>query len=274
MAIPEPASFTEAISIVQDQHLRFDGGALESVPVNTQELTAKGQLTGEGTTLQVLPNQFAENAFTSPEGEGLARLTAHSGIEVPDPAQNAPFASDSFLGRGLLEEPPILTKALLPENPFENMLARVLPEQPAQPTVTHAVSVEREHLFDQLIQGVRVAQHAETTEMLVHLKPDSLGKLSIRVLADEQAMRVEIRAESEVVRQVMQDNLADLQQRLADKGLSFSQLSILADTGWHARQETEWSFDGPVTHPEPEISADVMVEPTPLKRSGIIDYIA
>jgi hypothetical protein len=152
----------------------------------------------------------------------------------------------------------------------------VAPEQGARFAVGDVPNIGHTHLFDQLVQGVRVAQGNEATEVLVHLKPDFLGRLSIRAIADEHGVHVQIRAENEVVRQVMQDNLADLQQWLAERDLSFSQLSILADTGWHTQREPEW----PARHvpgapaPKPEATIEVPGNPMPHVTRGIIDYFA
>jgi flagellar hook-length control protein FliK len=122
-----------------------------------------------------------------------------------------------------------------------------------------------------------VAQHNESTEIVVHLKPAFLGKLSIRVVADEHGMRVEIQAENQVVRQVMQDNLADLQQRLSEKGLTLDQFSVFAEAGSHSERETARSFEEPDNGSPVGASAALgadLAETTSAVSSGGIDYFA
>jgi hypothetical protein len=163
-----------------------------------------------------------------------------------------------------------------PSTPFVDGLMPDVLNQTVQPSATHAVGVEFENLFDQFVQGVRLAQRAGETEILVNLKPDFLGKLSVRVLADEYGMRVEIKAESEIVRQIMQDNLADLQQRLAEKGFASSQLSVLADTGWthrRGREETPSGALTPALETAAETATEVAVEPMSLTQGGMINYL-
>ena len=159
---------------------------------------------------------------------------------------------------------------------LEGDVHNVVPDQPAHVNGTDLMEVGRGQLFDQLVQGVRVAQSNEGTEVFVRLKPDFLGRLSIRAFADDHGMQVEIRAESEAVRQVMQDNLADLRQSLADKDLAFSQLSILADTGWHSHREPEWLTEQVPVVPEAESEApnETVVESIPRIQSNVIDYLA
>ncbi len=113
------------------------------------------------------------------------------------------------------------------------------PEAAPVPLAANAPVPHVDSLVDQIVQGVRFAQHAETSELQVHLKPEFLGKLSIRVLSDLHGVRMEIKAENEVVRQIMQDNMANLQQRLADKGILLDHLALLADTGSAPRRNQE-----------------------------------
>lgn len=147
----------------------------------------------------------------------------------------------------------------------------------AERVVPQVTGGERVQLLDQVVQVVRVAQHNESTELIVQLKPGFLGRLSIRVLADDQGMRVEIRAENEAVRQVLADNLADLQQRLSEKGLTFDQFNVFAELGSHSRREPERSLDGPTADTkaaEQDSHEAVSVETAPLAPSGVIDYFA
>ncbi len=140
-----------------------------------------------------------------------------------------------------------------------------------------ATGVERAQMIDQVVQGVRVAQSSESTEIIVQLKPDFLGKLSIRVLADEHGMRVEITAENQVVRQVLQDNLADLQQRLSEKGLALDQFNVFAEAGSHSGREPARSFDAPESGSMAAVGAAREVdlaETVSAAPSGVIDYFA
>jgi len=163
-----------------------------------------------------------------------------------------------------------------PQAAIGNGLLTGFIDQTVQAGVVHTVGLEFENLFDGFVQAVRLAQRAGEAEIRVHLKPDFLGKLSIRVLADESGMRVQIKAENEIVRQIMQDNLADLQQRLAEKGFASDQLSVLADTGWTHRRDREDAQSGWPSHASekaPEDAAEVAVEPVSPAQDGVINYL-
>lgn len=160
---------------------------------------------------------------------------------------------------------------------LSNLTSPPAVEHTAAQPIGQASGVIRAQVIDQVIQGVKVAQHNESTEIVVHLKPAFLGKLSIRVVADEHGMRVEIQAENQVVRQVMQDNLADLQQRLSEKGLTLDQFSVFAEAGSHPERETARSFEEPDNGSTAGASAALgadLAETTSAVSSGGIDYFA
>jgi flagellar hook-length control protein FliK len=139
-----------------------------------------------------------------------------------------------------------------------------------------AAGVAREQLIDQLVRSVRLLQHDKATEVLVQLKPDFLGRLSVRILVDKHGMTIEIKAGNEAVRQVMQDSLADLQQRLSEKGIAFDQLSVFADTGSNPREEPAWPNEASIVRRESEekLAAETPLERAPAVKSGKIDYLA
>jgi hypothetical protein len=220
------------------------------------------------TALETLPLVLQEPvAGTTP-----AAVNIETNVSVLETA----LAGDGSFGREG-EQLKVLSIAVDPPNmTLGGAPAQLALEGATQSTPTHTAEIGNNLLYDRIVEGVRVAGNAEATEVIVHLKPDSLGRLSIRVLADEHGMRVEIKAEHEAVRQVMQDNLADLQSRLAEKGFSGAQLAILADTGWQSRREPELPFAAASSEgaTETENAPESVMEPVPLAASGIIDYLA
>jgi hypothetical protein len=161
---------------------------------------------------------------------------------------------------------------------LESVFQRIQAETVQVTLPTHATaSIEAgyEVLLDKVVQSVHMAKDGGITELHVRLKPEFLGRMTIRVIADDHGMRIEIRAESETVRQLMNDNLPTLQHRLAEKGMAFSDLSILADTGWASRREPEQPLERRRAHMMPEqelIEAAIEVAPSII--TSTIDYLA
>ncbi|GAB4333774.1 MAG: hypothetical protein Kow0099_05660 [Candidatus Abyssubacteria bacterium] len=140
---------------------------------------------------------------------------------------------------------------------------------------TPGVETGFELLLDRIVQSAHLAKDGALTELHVHLKPEFLGRMMIRVIADESGMHIEIRAENEAVRQLMNDNLATLQHRLSERGMAFSDLSILADTGWASRKEPEQPFARRSTNVVREQEAtETTGEVTCVIGMNTIDYLA
>ena len=185
------------------------------------------------------------------------------------------FLAGDIWNRGSPDE--LLNSALaVSAKPADAVSLQALPEQLAPQAVIRVAGVAREQLIDQLVRSVRLLQHDKATEVLVQLKPDFLGRMSVRILVDKHGMTIEIKAGNEAVRQVMQDSLADLQQRLSEKGIAFDQFSIFADTGSNPREEPAWPNEASIVHRESEekLSAETPLERAPAVKSGKIDYLA
>jgi hypothetical protein len=283
----EALPFANSVPIVQDGRVQADEFVIESAPESARESGAvtvarfaevrisQGNAQ-DGIAIRNFQPVSPENVVAAPAEPDSVPVLAFLNARTAASANDEALLSEGFWNWSRPGERSDATNIALPKAPFDGVLQQVSSGQQPQPAAPQPVEVGYEHLFDQLVQAMRLTQHAEATEIHVYLKPDFLGRLSIRVLADDHGMRIEIRAENEIVRQVMADNQADLHQRLAEKGFAFNQLSILADTGWTSRREPEWPFEpahmGLETEPETPVEAGV--EPVPLARSGTIDYFA
>ncbi|MBI5119263.1 flagellar hook-length control protein FliK [Candidatus Poribacteria bacterium] len=238
------------------------------------EVVSAGQEEGEvefGRLQQMFANALAETQPDTEAAPGLAVVSRAAVTSTPD-SQLFSEARRGWSASHILD----LVNAASAKSPLDGSALQVSPQESAQPAVVRGAQVGYERLFDQIVQGVRLAHRGEASEIYVSLKPEFLGRISIRVLASESRMHIEFKVESEVVRQVMQDNMADLQRRLADQGFDFDRFSILADTGWASRREPDRSFDSPafVSAAEPELAAATSAELIPLHLSGAIDYFA
>jgi hypothetical protein len=241
-----------------------------------QDAPTYAAATGDsGVTSDSVPTLAEAQPEAQPEEFDLVLDTALSTQVEPSKKEDAALLGSRFLQWSRAEDPTNSAKVTPPIVPFDSVFQQISPEQLHQPEATHS-ALRAEPLFDQIVQSVRFAQYAETSELQIHLKPDFLGRLSIRVLSDHHGMHLEIKAENEMVRQVMQDNLTDLQQRLADKGFAFNQFSLLADTGWTARREPGRTFAPPSdgVQAAPQATAEMLLEPASLLKSGAIDYFA
>ena len=269
--------------VVGEFMLELDGSTSQDIPV----IPVKSMPPIRGEPPVEKPVVFADVQVWAPEAVELSsaadeQLAPTSGNVASAGSEKAMAVKDSILvannlgGQKPHEAISSLTAEAFPSVALDASVTNAVPEQPTYSDAKGTLNIGQAQLFDQLVQGVRVAQNTGGTEVLVHLKPDFLGRLSIRATADDHGIHVEIRAENAAVRQVMQDNLADLQQWLADRDLAFNQLSILADTGWHSHREPQLPVQEPAvwSEAEPEMSVEMAIESAPRIQSGTIDYFA
>ena len=280
-----PVSNVPALESVSEGGQQSSAGAVhnllfEQTPggkIQTLDFTAiagaEGQLRGQEAGAENWNGFFVQGAQSTSGGPGSAGGPALYVAAGMNPQEI--FLAGDIWNRGSPDE--LLNPALaVSAEPAEAVSLQALPEQPAPQAVIRAAGVVREQLIDQLVRSVRLLQHDKATEVLVQLKPDFLGRMSVRILVDKHGMTIEIKAGNEAVRQVMQDSLADLQQRLSEKGIAFDQLSVFADTGSNPREEPAWPNEASIVHLEPEekLAAETPLERAAAVKSGKIDYLA
>jgi flagellar hook-length control protein FliK len=175
-------------------------------------------------------DKLLEAQLFSPKDRPEVLPTARPGIMVPVLTESLESGmSDSALKNHSAADNPL---SIIP--PVEGTQQHT-PVAPVQPVPVLDMDV----LVDQLVQGVRIAHTTDGTEMHVQLKPEFLGKLSIKICSDIHGLHMEIKAENEAVRQIMQDTLPNLQQRLAEKGITLNNLTLLADPNLTGRRRPE-----------------------------------
>jgi flagellar hook-length control protein FliK len=252
-----------------------------NLPDPMRFLTAKPEPTNQDSGTARLHAVFGRNAV--PMQESFSFNDAAAFVKAGAVTSSGEvFFLDALPGGAragqMLDPAPDAVAAMSVDNTF-SALSRIMPEAPPTQGADHPIGIGSERLMEQIVQGVRMARQGEASEIVVHLKPDFLGRLTIRVLSDKHVIQVEIKVENEMVRQMMQDNLANLQHRLSEKGVAFDHLGVFAETGSQrdgepaeTAQQLDMRAIGRET--EPEAAAGVLGEAPPLTRSGGIDYLA
>lgn len=67
--------------------------------------------------------------------------------------------------------------------------------------------------------------------MQLHLKPEALGDVTVRVIQEHELIKIDLTAQSHQVRDVLQGQLPHLKQQLADQGLALGGLSVSVEAG-------------------------------------------
>lgn len=108
-----------------------------------------------------------------------------------------------------LKETVTLSKAQLP-----------LSEKPLAQTVTN-----------QVMMKVKLMAGESKQEMEMHLKPESLGKLSLKIVHERGEILAKITAENQQVKEILESNMQMLKDALEKNGLTVQSLSVSVGNG-------------------------------------------
>ncbi|NJD02756.1 MAG: flagellar hook-length control protein FliK, partial [Ruminiclostridium sp.] len=81
-------------------------------------------------------------------------------------------------------------------------------------------------ILNQVIEKAKVVLTADKSEMVIDLKPDSLGKLSLKVGTEHGMVMAKFIAESQQVRQVLEANMQLLKESMEKQGLNVQGFSV------------------------------------------------
>jgi flagellar hook-length control protein FliK len=79
--------------------------------------------------------------------------------------------------------------------------------------------IERTNVLSQLVEKARSLRWDKNSEIVVSLKPESLGRISMRASLVDRTMVATLAAESDHVRQILQMELPTIQRSLQDNGI-------------------------------------------------------
>lgn len=92
--------------------------------------------------------------------------------------------------------------------------------------VQSEVTVSKKEIITQIVEKAKVVLTDEKSEMIIDLKPDHLGKLSLKVVTERGAVVAKFIAESEQVKAAIESNMDNLKQSLTKQGFSIEGFSV------------------------------------------------
>ncbi len=103
--------------------------------------------------------------------------------------------------------------------------------------VKSEVYVSKKEIITQIVERAKVTLTEDKSEMVIDLKPDHLGKLSLKVVTERGAVVAKFLAESEQVKAAIESNMDNLKESLTKQGFSIQGFSV------SVRQDSRKSFD-------------------------------
>ena len=134
------------------------------------------------------------------------------------------------------------------ENPFENIF--IHNQQIPKENLNQPVSSEKTQLplsqkplaqtvTNQVMMKVKLMAGENKQEMEMHLKPDSLGKLSLKIIHERGEILAKITAENQQVKGILESNMQMLKDALEKSGLTVQSLSVSVGNGNENGQNKE-----------------------------------
>lgn len=81
-------------------------------------------------------------------------------------------------------------------------------------------------IFNQVIENVKINISENISEMVIKLKPDNLGNLSMKIVIERGILIAKFDVESQIVKQAIEANLEDLRSALNDKGFEIKEFNV------------------------------------------------
>lgn len=88
------------------------------------------------------------------------------------------------------------------------------------------IPVDTKEMISQVIENAKVILTPDKSEMVMDLKPDSLGKISLKVVTENGIVMAKFVAENQQVRQVLESNMQLLKDSLERQGMNVQGFSV------------------------------------------------
>jgi flagellar hook-length control protein FliK len=159
------------------------------------------------------------------------------------------------------------------------------PQTQSPSALSQGREVSPSQVFRQIVQKAQIMVGSGLAEMKLELKPENLGKLHLKLEMQGGVLTAKFMAESQQVRELIESNLSQLRQSLADQGLSFGKIEVSVGSGGgeggfarnedvpYAYLETARGFA--VEAPSEEASYDLAMADRVLSMDGAtVNYLA
>jgi len=88
------------------------------------------------------------------------------------------------------------------------------------------VFAPREAIVNQVVEKAQVLLTGDKSEMVIHLKPDHLGKLTLKIVTENGMVTARIVAENKQVKHVLESNMLLLKESLEKQGMVVQDFSV------------------------------------------------
>lgn len=183
---------------------------LEKTGVKLQEPLNQGVGESNGETAEQISIAAGAKAETAPSGDDGAGQEANAKAEKETVARQSVTA--------VKETQPQAAFAVVQPNKVNgaDVIEKTIAKTPAA----------AKEIISQVIEKAKVILTPDKSEMVMDLKPDSLGKISLKVVTENGIVMAKFVADSQQVRQVLEANMHLLKDSLEKQGMSVQGFSV------------------------------------------------
>jgi len=110
---------------------------------------------------------------------------------------------------------------------IDNKILDVKPESVSNTLINKTASMQEQiDIIKQVSEKVDVNLFEDRSEMIIKLKPDHLGKVTVEIAVENGNVTAKFLAESEKVKEILESNMQDLKDHLAKQGMVVQDLSV------------------------------------------------
>lgn len=127
----------------------------------------------------------------------------------------------------------------LPKNVFSELLQQRTLHTDSKPSVgaAEAKSAAADFVKDthnittQIVDQARLLKNNQETQMIIRLKPEHLGELTLKIAVDKGIINASFHSDNPEVRTVLESSLQQLKQELSGQGLKVDNVGVYAGLG-------------------------------------------
>lgn len=192
-----------------------------------------------------MTGQFDDNPETeteTPENEGKAELTMAKSKDVPhNETEFKPVQNRANLGE--VRENPEKQEPLVVESPAYDFFRVNQQDAPAE--TMKAQPILNRQVVAQVVEKAQMVIREDKSEMVMQLKPESLGKIVLKVIHERGEIIARFVAESEQVKAILESNLQLLKDSLQKSGVAVQSLEVsVGQHGQEQQQDSRRQYEG------------------------------
>jgi Flagellar hook-length control protein len=193
-------------------------GIQKAVQNPNDQATEQNQASVEQTAIPAVgSNQQGRMLSSDLTGEGQKNNLTDSKIlngEQDLPIDNKVMSSSVFSQN--------LDAALLSTNGIASSV------NPADSQVSTTPSADVQQVLDQIVEQTKIITKPQNTEMVMKLKPEHLGELTLKVAIENGVVNASFHSNNPEVRSLIETSLPQLKQELINSGLKVDNVSVYA----------------------------------------------